>query len=240
MSTQPTGRPGGPAANAPHPAARAILAWMQANGPRLRGLLDEELRRAGGPDAPASERGPAGDPAIRGHLRYVAEGLAATEAPGDDSLSRFAQSLPAALADAEGARLAEQIDAVGDATAFELELQFGDRVVDDHSIQATADRRVRISAWTRVFLGELDAHRPQAPVGEVALAWMADRQDRLADTIFAMDRRAKEAEIARGGPNAVDDQDVVNRIGQAAMLQAHMRFLVEALAPVLATPRVGR
>jgi hypothetical protein len=129
---------------------------------------------------------------------------------------------------------------VGDATAFELERQFGPDVVDDASIQAVADRRVRIAAWTAVFLEELDATRDAPPVREPALAWMADRQEHLANTIFAMDRRAKEAEIARGGPSAVDDPDVVNRIGQSAMLQAHVRFLVEALAQTMASPVSGR
>ena len=66
---------------------------------------------------------------------------------------------------------------------------------------------------------------------------MAERQTQLADTIFAMDRRAKEAEIARGGPDAVADPAVVNRIGQAAMLQAHTRFLVEALAATMGVRR---
>ena len=45
-----------------------------------------------------------------------------------------------------------------------------------------------------------------------------------------MDRRAAEAELDRGGHDAIADAAVVNRIGRAAMLQAHTRFLVEALA----------
>jgi hypothetical protein len=44
---------------------------------------------------------------------------------------------------------------------------------------------------------------------------------------------AKEGEITRRGPEAVDDPVLVNQIGQAAMLQAHMRFLVEAVAATL-------
>ena len=66
-----------------------------------------------------------------------------------------------------------------------------------------------------------------------ALEWMGERQTHLANTIFSMDRRAKEGEIARHGPEAVDDPVLVNEIGQAAMLQAHMRFLVEAIAATL-------
>jgi hypothetical protein len=59
---------------------------------------------------------------------------------------------------------------------------------------------------------------------------MGGHQDLLADTIFAMDRRAKQAEMDRGGPDAVATAEVANRIGQAATVQAHTRFLVEGLA----------
>jgi hypothetical protein len=96
------------------------------------------------------------------------------------------------------------------------------------------DRRMRIAAWTRVFLDALDEARPgQEPAAPAVLAWMGERQALLADTIFAMDRRAKEAEMARGGADAIASPEDVNRIGQAAMLQAHTRFLVEALAESL-------
>jgi hypothetical protein len=59
---------------------------------------------------------------------------------------------------------------------------------------------------------------------------MAEHQAELADTIFAMDRRAKRAELDRGGPDAIASPEVVNRIGQAAVVQAHARFLVKGLA----------
>ncbi len=59
---------------------------------------------------------------------------------------------------------------------------------------------------------------------------MGERQEQLADTIFAMDRGAKRAELDRGGPDAIASPEVVNRIGQAATVQAHARFLVEGLA----------
>lgn len=224
---------------AAHPAAQALLGWMQSNGARLRGLLADEAARAveegGEPDL-----SPAGDAAVRAHLRFVSEALAASAGPGDDSLARFADGLPAHFAAAASRGLDAELELVGDATAFELQLQFGAESADDRSLIATVERRLRLAAWTRVFLAALDETRPQAPVGPATLAWMNDRQVRLADTIFAMDRRAKEAEIARRGPSAVDDQDVVNRIGQAAMLQASTRFLVEALAQALAAPAVAR
>ena len=74
---------------------------------------------------------------------------------------------------------------------------------------------------------------PSTPAAPAALEWMAAHQAQLADTIFAMDRRAKQAELDRGGPDAIASPEVVNRIGQAAMVQAHARFLVEALAAAL-------
>jgi hypothetical protein len=93
------------------------------------------------------------------------------------------------------------------------------------------DRRVRLAAWTRVFLDALDeARAPAAPASPAILEWMGDHQGLLSDTIFAMDRRAKQAELDRGGPDAIAAAEVVNRIGQAATIQAHTRFLVEALA----------
>ncbi|MBJ7454543.1 MAG: hypothetical protein JHC74_00650 [Thermoleophilia bacterium] len=209
---------------APHPTARGLLVWMQTNPERLRALLDAE---AGGSD----DLSPAGDPAVRAHLRFVAEALAAHAAPAAaPALEVFAATLPAEFAAREH-RLADELARIAEATALELDLQFGDEVADDPGIRAMIDRRMRIAAWTRVFLDALDDARPgRPPVREGALAWMGERQTQLADTIFAMDRRAKEAEMARGGPDAVANPEVVNRIGQAAMLQAHTRFLVEALA----------
>jgi hypothetical protein len=197
---------------------------MQTNPERLRALLDAE---AGGSD----DLAPAGDPAVRAHLRFVTEALAANAAPAAaPALEAFAAALPGEFA-AREQRLADELARIAEATALELDLQFGDEVADDPGIRAMIDRRMRISAWTRVFLDALDDARPgRPPVREEVLAWMGERQTQLADTIFAMDRRAKEAEMARGGPDAVANPEVVNRIGQAAMLQAHTRFLVEALA----------
>jgi hypothetical protein len=168
---------------------------------------------------------------VRAHLRLVAEALAESAAPGSrEDLEAFAAGLPALLAASEP-RLGDELQRVGEATAFELGLQFGDSASEDPGVLSMVDRRIRIAAWTRVFLDGLDEARlPAAPVAGDVLAWMGHRQTQLADLIFAMDRRAKEGEMARGGPDAVASPEVVNRIGQAAMLQAHTRFLVEALA----------
>ena len=230
-----------------HPVAQGLLGWMQANPERLRANLDEEAAHAlasagrlqsgrarGGPPSEPDDVGPAGDPALRAHLRFVAEALAAVAAPsGREALEAFAAGLPALLAEREP-EVDEQMRQVGEAHAFEVGLQFGGEAAEDPSVHAMVDRRVRMAAWTRVFLAGLDdARAPAAPVAAAALEWMAARQTQLADTIFAMDRRAKEREIARGGPDAVASPEVVNRIGQAAMVQAHARFLVEALAESL-------
>jgi hypothetical protein len=199
---------------APHPAARGLLVWMQAHPGRLRELLDREAR---GED----DLAPAGDPAVRAHLIFVAEALAATAAPGAaGGLEGFAARLPRTLRERE-ADVDAAMRTVGEAHAFEVDLQFGAEAREDPAMRAMLERRVRVAAWTRVFLDAL-AHPRQGPRG-----------DRLADTIFAMDRRAKQGEIERGGPDAVASPEVVNRIGQAAMLQAHSRFLVEALAETL-------
>jgi hypothetical protein len=217
------------------PAARGLLAFMQANAARLRELLDEEAA-SGGHDV-----GPAGDAAVRAHLRFVAEALAANAAPGArGALEGFERELPALLGDRR-ALLEEKLREVGEGAAFEVERQFGAGAGEDPSVQAMVVRRVRIEAWTRVFLDALDAARaPAPPVAPAALAWMGERQDRLADTIFAMDRRAKEREMERGGPDAIASPEVVNRIGQAATLQAYTRFLVEALAATMSPPGRSR
>ncbi|WP_217913914.1 hypothetical protein [Miltoncostaea marina] len=214
----------GPAARAPHPTARGLLSWMQARPGRLPELL---AREAAGSD----DLAPAGDPAVRAHLALVAEALAANAAPAAaPALERLARELPARLARRE-ADVDAQMGRVGEAHAFEVGLQFGEVAAGDPGIEPMLERRVRIAAWTRVFLGLLDeAREGRPPIADDVLAWMNERQTQLADTIFAMDRRAKQIEIDRGGPDAVAGPETVNRIGQAATLQAHTRFLVEALA----------
>lgn len=216
MSTPPLGAP-------VSPGARALLVWMQTNPDRLRGLLDEEAAGAG------DDLSPAGDAAIRAHLRFVAEAIAANAAPATrEAAEAFVRQLPDRLGDGE--RADEELRRVGEAHAFEVERQFGEDAGADPNVRAMIDRRVRMGAWLRVFLLELDDARAlPAPIAPRAFEWMAAQQQRLADTIFAMDRAAKQAEIDRRGADAVDDAAVVNRIGQAAMVQSHMRFLVEAV-----------
>jgi len=212
-------------APAPAPAARALLHWMQAHPARLRELLAEEAARGDDPDL-----SPSGDPSIRAHLRFVAEALAANAAPARaPAAEAFARGAGEVLAGS--ATVEEEIALVGEAHAFETARQFGIEAGEDPSNRAVIERRVRLGAWLRAFLRELDAAGAVPPAAvPAALEWMAANQVRLADTIFAMDRAAKLAELERGGPDAIAATEAVNRIGQAASVQAHVRFLVEALA----------
>jgi hypothetical protein len=207
---------------------------MQLNGATLRALLEDEARAAGA----EGDLAPAGDPAIRAHLRFVAAALAGTASEGSRArLEAFAAGLGERLAEC-GPALDAELQLVGDGAAFEASMQFGEGARDDPAMGPMLERRVRVQAWTRVFLAALDEGLGPG-TADAANAWMAARQTQLADTIFAMDRRAKQAEIDRGGQDAVADPATVNRIGQAAMLQAHTRFLVEALAATMGVRRGG-
>ncbi len=201
---------------------------MQQNAARLRALLDEEAQGQ-------ADLSPAGEAAVRAHLRLVGEALAATAGPASrDALEDLAETLPELL-DAGEDELDAELERLGDAAARELDLQFGaEPTGTDPSIAEMIDRRLRVQAWSRFLLRRIGEAIGDDGFADAALGWMGERQDQLANTIFTMDRRAKEAEIARSGPAAVDDPVLVNRIGQAAMLQAHTRFLVEAIAASVA------
>jgi hypothetical protein len=205
-----------------HPNAQAVLAWMGARPERLRELLSEEA-------AGTTDLSPVGDASVRAHLRFVGEALSAHAAPGDVGLAQFGERLPELL-DAREDRLAERLQSLGEAHAFEAGKQFGDVAAEDPANRQVIERRVRVGAWLGVFLDALDDVRDAAPIAPAATEWMADHQTDLANLIFAMDRRGKEVERDRGGEQAISNPDTVNRIGQAAVVQAHSRFLVEAIA----------
>jgi hypothetical protein len=195
-----------------------VLGWMQAHPDRLRQLLAEEA-------AGADDVTPVSDAAIRAHLRFVTEALAAHADDGDR-----ARLEPLDTSSSSADRLDAAIELVGGATAHELRLQFGESAAADTALGDMTGRRVRLAAWHRVYLEELEeALGRDAFDADAAKAWMAANQDVLADTIFAMDRRAKQREIDMGGPDAVASGAVANLIGQAATLHAHTRFLVDAI-----------
>lgn len=200
---------------------------MQQNSGRLRGLLDDEATRS-------DDLAPAGEASIQAHLRLVSEALAATAGPGTrDALEALAADLPERF-DGDVEVLDRELELLEDAAAHELDLQFGvERTAGDPAMREMVERRLRVQAWSRFFLRIVGDVIDDGDFADAAFVWMGHHQTELANTIFSMDRRAKEAEIARNGPTAVDDAALVNRIGQAAMLQAHMRFLVEAIAAAM-------
>jgi len=209
---------------APHPTAHGLLVWMQTHHTRLLELVGEE-------GAGREDTAPAGDAAIRAHLRFVAEALAANAGPGQAAeLQHFAEHLEVRMQVA-AASMDDVLEQLEDATAFEAESQFGDAVSDDEAFVAVLERRLRVDAAIQTFLEALDQARPdRAPIRQPTLDWWKANSRRLAHTIFSLDRGAKQAMLDRGQQDQVADPEVVNQIGQAAMLQGHIKFLVEALA----------
>jgi hypothetical protein len=209
---------------APHPTARGLLVWMQTHHARLLELVAEE-------GADSEDSSPAGDPAIRAHLRFVAEALAANAGPGQTAeLEGFAKHLAVRM-QAASESMDDVLEQLEDATAFEAESQFGDAAAEDEAFVGVLERRLRVDAAIQVFLESLDRARPdRLPIRQPTLAWWKANTRRLAHTIFALDRGAKQALLDRGQQDAVADPKIVNQIGQAAMLQGHIKFLVEALA----------
>ncbi len=208
------------------PAARGVLDWMVENRVRQLELISEQY-------AASDDTSPSGDAAVRAHLLFVAEALAATAPDDHPELGVFADTLPDRLDDAQDA-LAEHHEALAAAANFEANLQFGDEAKSDPSLAAMLGRRIRIGAWMRLFVEALDQVQPdRRPISHDVAEWMAARQRRLAGMVFAMDKKAKLAEIARAGKGSINDPAVVNHLGQAAMVQAHMQFLVEALTDTL-------
>lgn len=203
--------------------APLALAWMRENGERLRALVAEE--------DPGGDPGPAGDGAIRAHLRFAAAALEATAAPdAAEALAGLADDLPAWFE--EHRDLYEHhLDAGEGAIALEEHLQFGVLPGTDPSLDVALHRRLRITGWVRVALLAVE-HRlgPAADgVAAAAMSWTGERQRDLSRLILALDREAK-ARAARASQGAAADLGLQDEIGQAATVQAHVRMMVESLA----------
>ncbi len=200
---------------------------MRENGGLLRDLVSQE--QGDDPDPV-----PAGDAAIRAHLRFATAALDATAAPDlAERIAGFGDDLPEWFE--EGRPLYEEHLATGvGVIALEQHLQFGVQPGSDPSLDAGLQRRVRIGGWIRVFLLGLERHLgPSADGLEAAtLTWMGSHHRELARLIFSLDRHAKASgREAAGGPVDLDTQDA---IGQVAVVQGHVRLLVEALSSTLA------
>lgn len=205
----------------------ATLAWMREHGEQLRELVTQE--QGDDPDPV-----PGGDPAIRAHLRFLARALEATAAPDvAGRLAGFADDLPEWFAGSQDLYEEHLTTGIG-AIALEEHLQFGVLPGSDPSLDAGLERRVRIGGWIRIFLLGLELRLGPSADGleGETLSWMGAHQRELAQLIFSLDRRAKSsARHSAGEPVDLKTQD---EIGQAAVVQGHVRLLVEALDSTLA------
>jgi hypothetical protein len=206
--------------------AALALAWMREHGDALRRFLAEEGE---GDDAPA------GDPAIRAHLRLAAAAIEATAAPDlAAELEGLADGLPEWFE--EHRDLYEHhLDTGEGAIALEEHLQFGTLPGSDPSLDAALHRRLRIWGWVRLTALAVEARLGPAAdgLGAEALAWIGDRQRDLSRLILALDREAKARAARAPGRGAPADLALLDEIGQAATVQANVRMLVEALAATL-------
>jgi len=210
--------------DAPALDAAAVLAWMAAHGERLRDRVASQA-------AHHPVRLPADDGAVRAHLGFLAEALAHTAPPPLAArLAGFPDGLDAWF-DQEADVLDAQLARADGAIALEQHLQFGTSPGTDPSLDAGLERRMRLAAWVHLFAGGLEAHLGPAADGladEVA-GWLGAHQRELARMVMSLDRYAK---AGRAGPGAEHpaSPELLDEIGQAAVVRAHVRLLVEALA----------
>jgi hypothetical protein len=205
-------------------AARA-LAWMREHGEVLRRYVADERDE---------DDAPAGDPAVRAHLRFAAAAIEATAAPSlAEALAGLADGLPGWFED-ERELYERHLDAGEGAIALEEHLQFGTLPGTDPSLDAALHRRLRIGGWVRLTLLAVEVRLGPSADGLAAeaLAWTGARQRDLSRLILALDREAKALAARRAG-RAAADLALQDEIGQAATVQGHVRMMVEALAATL-------
>lgn len=204
------------------PAVGDVLAWMSEHGGRLRELVTAEQEGE-------RELAPADDPAIRAHLRYAAEALAATAPePLATGLAGFADALPEWFTECQPL-YEDHLAAGAGAIALEEHLQFGTRPGVDPSLDAALHFRLRITAWVRIFLIGIERWLGPAADGlaEEVLEEIRGRSGDLGRMILSFGTAAKSAaRAASGGPVDIETQD---EIGQVAAVQGHVRIMLEAL-----------
>lgn len=205
----------------------AVLGWMRVHGERLQELVAEEAHDP-------ADAAPAGDAAVRAHLRFAADAM---EATADDRLGEALEGFSDELATwFEEARdlFDEHLEIGAGAMALEAHLQFGALPGEDPSIDEGLRRRLRIDGWLRLFLVALERRLGPAEDGfaEAVLAWIGARRRELGRLIIWLDRQAKLAAAARIAGGTVD-LAIQNEISQAAVVQAHVRQLIEAVSAVL-------
>jgi hypothetical protein len=204
------------------------LTWMRHNGAVLRALVAEENEAAG-----AGNDAPAGDPAIRAHLRLLA---AALEQTADENWQPRLADLQAGVAGwfADSDDLFDHHLAVGEgAMALEAHLQWGTVPGADPSLDVAQERRLRLLGWVRIFLLGLERHLGPSADGfsPAALGWMDGRQRDLGRSIAALDAQAKAAAARSAGDDL--DAELIDQIGQAILVQAYTRHVAEAACAVM-------
>lgn len=202
----------------------AVLAWMAAHGGRLRERIAAQEGRN-------PTRLPADDGCVRAHLLFLADALHATAPPAlAAALTGFGEGLDAWF-DQERDELDSRLALADGAIALEEHLQFGVRPGTDPSLDAALERRMRLAAWTRLFALGLEAHLGPAADGlaEEVLGWIGRHQPELARMVLTLDRHAK---AGLGGPPGArhPPPELLDELGQAAVVRAHVRMLVQALA----------
>ena len=208
--------------------ADAVFRWMQAHPARLRELLREE-------DPLDAEESPAADPAVRAHLRFAAEGLAAGLSPDlADRVDGMADDLDGWFdSEAEAELFERQIELGRGAIALEEHLLYGADGETEPAIHAALERRVRLGAWNRLFLRCLEARLGPGYDGltEAALQWSKEHERDLAANILQMHHRQLGAmEKATGHPATAEERD---QSSQLAAVTGHVRQAITAAAHAL-------
>lgn len=207
--------------------AAAVVAWMQRNPGRLRDLLHEE-------DPHDAEDAPAADPAVRAHLRFIAEAMVHGASP---SIAPLIAGMADHLDDwfiQDHEVFDEQIERGRGAIALEEHLLYGADHETEPMIHAALERRVRLGAWNRLFLRCLEARLGPEYDGltEAALDWSKAHERDLASAILQMHHRTLGTLAeATGHPATAQERD---QSSQAAAVRGHARHLVDAVAHALA------
>lgn len=202
----------------------AVLRWMRDNPDRLRALMADEN---------ADDAEPAGDAAVRAHLRLAAEALPhGADAHMAQALSGFAEGLPAWF-DEDRDTFDRHIEMGDGAIALEEHLLFKSAPGADPTLHAALERKMRLGAWNRIFLRGLETRLGSAHDGlaDAAIEWNAARGGELARLIITLDRAAQDAMTRRTGTKPARDER--EQIGQVATVQGYVRQAIEGVAHAL-------